>query len=149
MSRILGAAIALVWIIAAATPAAAQRAGGYSPVTGDWVSGVFAARDRGTARSANLGGPPSNSGIGPRPRKWCGWYMRTRHGGGPQFNVAWNWRKYGSPAAPQVGAIVVWRHHVGEIVGRAANGMWIVLSGNDGGRVRQRARSIAGALIRM
>ena len=87
--------------------------------------------------------------AGPRPRKWCGWWMRTQRGGGPQFNVAWNWRKYGRPASPQVGAVVVWRHHVGQIVGRASNGRWLVQSGNDGGRVRTRPRSIAGAVIRM
>lgn len=91
----------------------------------------------------------SRYGAGPRPRKWCGWWMRTQRGGGPEFNVAWNWRKYGRPASPQVGAVVVWRHHVGQIVGQAANGRWIVQSGNDGGRVRTRARSIAGAVIRM
>ena len=48
-----------------------------------------------------------HSGVGPRPDAWCGWYMRTRHGGGPEMNVAANWRKYGSPGSPQVGAIVV------------------------------------------
>lgn len=58
--------------------------------------------------------------VGGRPRKWCGWYMRTRRGGGPEYNVAWNWRKYGRASGPQVGAVVVWRHHVGEITGRAA-----------------------------
>jgi hypothetical protein len=91
----------------------------------------------------------SSSGVGPRPSAWCGWYMRTRHGGGPEYNLAWNWTKYGSPGSPQVGAIVVWRHHVGEITGQAPNGQWIVLSGNDSGRVRERARSIAGAVIRV
>jgi hypothetical protein len=46
--------------------------------------------------------------------------------------------------------VVVWRNHVGEIVGRAANGQWIVRSGNDGGRVRSRARSLAGVIaVRM
>ena len=75
--------------------------------------------------------------------------MRTRHGGGPEMNVAWNWSRYGSPGAPQIGAIVVWRHHVGEIVGQAPNGQWIVLSGNDGGAVRRRARSIAGTVVRI
>jgi hypothetical protein len=87
--------------------------------------------------------------AGPRPGKWCGWWMRTQRGGGPEFNVAWNWRNYGSPAVPQVGAVVIWRHHVGEIVGQAADGRWIVRSGNDGGRVRERARSVAGALFRI
>jgi hypothetical protein len=75
--------------------------------------------------------------------------MRTQRGGGPEFNLAWNWRKYGQPTSPQVGAVVVWRHHVGEITGRASNGMWIVRSGNDGGRVRERARSVAGAIFRI
>ncbi|MGD9846979.1 MAG: hypothetical protein AB7U47_16515 [Variibacter sp.] len=89
------------------------------------------------------------TGLGPRPRAWCGWWMRSQRGGGPEFNVAWNWRRYGRPAEPQVGAVVIWRHHVGEITGRASNGMWIVRSGNDGGRVRERARSVSGALFRI
>ncbi len=91
----------------------------------------------------------SRSGLGPRPGAWCGWYMRSRHGGGPEFNLAANWRRWGSPGSAQVGAIVVWDHHVGEIVGKADNGQWIVLSGNDGGAVRRRARSISGATIRV
>lgn len=90
-----------------------------------------------------------HAGVGPRPRRWCGWWMRTQRGGGPEFNLAWNWRKYGQAASPQVGAVVVWRHHVGEITGRASNGMWIVRSGNDGGRVRERARSVSGAIFRI
>lgn len=98
----------------------------------------------------NLGaGSMRFSGVGPRPRQWCGWWMRTQRGGGPEFNVAWNWRHYGRPTTPQVGAVVVWRHHVGEIVGRASNGMWLVRSGNDGGAVRTRARSVAGAIFRI
>lgn len=91
----------------------------------------------------------SNGDVGPRPRRWCGWWMRTQLGGGRQFNVAWNWRKYGRPTRPRVGAVVVWRHHVGIITGRAANGKWIIKSGNDGGRVRERPRSVAGALFRI
>lgn len=89
------------------------------------------------------------SGAGPRPRRWCGWWMRTQRGGGPAYNLAWNWRNYGRPASPQVGAVVVWRHHVGQIVGQSSNGRWLVQSGNDGGAVRTRARSISGAVIRM
>ncbi|KUO57014.1 MAG: hypothetical protein APF80_15440 [Alphaproteobacteria bacterium BRH_c36] len=75
--------------------------------------------------------------------------MRTQLGGGPHLNVAWNWRNYGSSSGPQVGAVVVWRHHVGIITGQAANGQWIVKSGNDGGRVRERARSVKGAIFRI
>jgi hypothetical protein len=75
--------------------------------------------------------------------------MRTQRGGGPHLNLAWNWSRWGRAASPQVGAVVVWRHHVGEIVGRASNGQWIVRSGNDGGAVRTRARSVAGAVFRV
>ena len=88
-------------------------------------------------------------GAGPRPRAWCGWWMRTQRGGGAHLNLAWNWSKWGRPSGPQVGAVVVWRHHVGEIVGRAPNGQWLVRSGNDGGAVRTRARSVAGAVFRV
>lgn len=87
--------------------------------------------------------------AGARPRAWCGWWMRTQRGGGPHLNLAWNWSKWGSASGPQVGAVVVWRHHVGEIVGRAPNGQWLVRSGNDGGAVRTRARSVAGAVFRV
>jgi hypothetical protein len=87
--------------------------------------------------------------AGARPRAWCGWWMRTQRGGGPAMNLAWNWSKWGRASGPQVGAVVVWRHHVGEIVGRAPNGQWLVRSGNDGGAVRTRARSVAGAVFRV
>ncbi|MBS0234279.1 MAG: hypothetical protein JSR99_12440 [Proteobacteria bacterium] len=87
--------------------------------------------------------------AGGRPRAWCGWWMRTQLGGGPEYNLAANWRHYGRPSGPQVGAVVVWPHHVGMITGRASNGMWIVKSGNDGNAVRERARSVAGAVFRM
>jgi hypothetical protein len=88
-------------------------------------------------------------GDNSKPTKWCGWYMRQQRGGGPEFNLAANWRRYGSAGSPRVGAVVVWNHHVGEITGRASNGQWIVRSGNDGGRVRERPRSISGASIRV
>jgi hypothetical protein len=40
---------------------------------------------------------------------------------------------------------VVWRHHVGIITGRVGR-QWIIKSGNDGHAVRERPRSIAGAI---
>src|SRR5579872_4326122 len=83
-----------------------------------------------------------------RPAAWCGWYMRTQVGSdpGPKYNLARAWAHYGSNAGgPAVGAIVVWRHHVGKIVGRE-KGQWVVQSGNDGHRVRTRPRSLAGAI---
>jgi hypothetical protein len=98
-------------------------------------------------RVASLGG--SYHGVGPRPSRWCGWWMRTQLGGGPEFNLARNWTRWGRPSGPRVGAVVVWPHHVGMITGRAANGQWIVKSGNDGGAVRERARSVSGAVFRV
>jgi hypothetical protein len=85
---------------------------------------------------------------GGRPAAWCGWYMRTQVGAdpGPQYNLARSWAHYGvNVGGPSVGAIVVWRHHVGKIVGQE-NGQWIVESGNDGHAVRARPRSLAGAI---
>jgi hypothetical protein len=87
-------------------------------------------------------------GYSGRPAAWCGWYMRTQVGSdpGPQYNLARAWARYGSDAGgPRVGAIVVWPHHVGKIVGHE-NGQWIVQSGNDGHGVRTRPRSLAGAI---
>lgn len=84
----------------------------------------------------------------PRPRAWCGWYMRHLVGTDPgrDFNLARNWAHWGRPAQPAVGVVVVWSHHVGLIVGRDPNGNWIVRSGNDGHTVRERAMSTAGAI---
>ena len=97
-------------------------------------------------RSSNDDGGGS---IGGRPRQWCGWWMRTQKGGGAHLNLAANWRGWGSPSSAQVGAVVVWPHHVGMITGRTASGQWIVKSGNDGGAVRERARSVSGAVFRV
>jgi hypothetical protein len=86
-------------------------------------------------------------GYGGRPRAWCGWEMRHLVGAdpGPQYNLARNWAHWGRSGAPGVGAVVVWAHHVGKIVGQE-NGQWIIQSGNDGHAVRTRPRSIAGAI---
>jgi len=83
-----------------------------------------------------------------RPRAWCGWYARhlVRHDPGPAYNLARNWARWGRAAHPAPGVMVVWRNHVGMITGRDASGNWIVRSGNDGHRVRERPRSIARAI---
>lgn len=82
------------------------------------------------------------------PSRWCGCYMRTQvfSDPGPAFNLARNWLRWGSPTSPTPGAIVVWRHHVGRLVSQVSGNIWIVHSGNDGRAVRERPRSIAGAL---
>lgn len=82
-----------------------------------------------------------------RPSAWCGWWL-GHHLGMPLRSLwlARNWASVGSSTGgPRVGAIVVWRHHVGIITGRHGN-QWVVKSGNDGGRVRERPRSVAGAI---
>jgi hypothetical protein len=82
-----------------------------------------------------------------RPSAWCGWWL-GQHLGMSNRNLwlARNWASVGSNAGqPGVGVVVVWRHHVGIITGRDGSG-WIVKSGNDGHAVRERVRSIAGAI---
>ena len=85
--------------------------------------------------------------IGGRPAAWCGWEMRQLVSGdpGPSFNLARNWAHWGQAGPAGVGAVVVWPHHVGKIVGQEG-GEWVIESGNDGNRVRTRPRSIAIAI---
>lgn len=83
------------------------------------------------------------------PHRWCGCFHRMQVGSdpGPAYNLARNWANWGTDAGgPGVGVTVVWRHHVGMIVGRDERGQWIVKSGNDGNAVRERPRSLAGAI---
>lgn len=84
---------------------------------------------------------------GGRPAAWCGWWLGRHLGiGDRKLWLARNWASVGrSAGGPRVGAVVVWRHHVGIITGRAG-GKWIVKSGNDGHAVRERPRSLAGAI---
>jgi hypothetical protein len=83
-----------------------------------------------------------------RPRAWCGWWLAKQKGiRDARLNLARNWAHlYGSKSGPQPGAVVVWPHHVGELVSHVSGNIWIVRSGNDGHAVRERARSIAGAI---
>lgn len=80
---------------------------------------------------------------------WCGAEMADEFGiygtQGRELWVARNWAHVGIPTSPHVGAVVVWPHHVGRIVGQE-NGQWIVRSGNDGGAVRSRPRSLNGVI---
>jgi hypothetical protein len=87
-------------------------------------------------------------GHGGRPSAWCGWYARSLVGQdpGPGFNLARNWARWGRPARPAIGVMVVWAHHVGMITGQTPDGQWIVKSGNDGHAVRERPRSLGGAI---
>jgi hypothetical protein len=84
---------------------------------------------------------------GGRPSAWCGWWLGNHLGlSDRKLWLARNWASVGHNAGqPDVGVVVVWRHHVGIITGRSGSG-WIVKSGNDGHAVRERVRSIAGAI---
>jgi hypothetical protein len=83
-----------------------------------------------------------------RSHAWCGIYLSKHLGKSDRrLALAREWATEGSNAGgPGIGVIVVWRHHVGIITGQAADGQWIVHSGNDGGAVRTRPRSVAGAI---
>lgn len=79
---------------------------------------------------------------------WCGIYLSNYLGKHDRnLALARNWAREGSPApGPGVGVVAVWPHHVGIITGKAADGEWIVHSGNDGNAVRTRPRSLAGVI---
>jgi hypothetical protein len=81
-------------------------------------------------------------------RGWCGSYL-SKYLGKPdrRLALARSWASEGMNAGgPGIGVVVVWSHHVGIITGQTPDGQWIVHSGNDGGAVRTRARSIARAI---
>jgi hypothetical protein len=85
---------------------------------------------------------------GHRAHAWCGSYL-SKYLGKPdrRLALARSWADEGMNAGgPGVGVVVVWRHHVGIITGQTPDGQWIVHSGNDGGAVRTRPRSLAGAI---
>jgi hypothetical protein len=100
-----------------------------------------------TASRAYAYAPGQEYGYGSRPAAWCGWEMRqlVSSDPGPEFNLARNWARWGRPGPVGVGAIVVWSHHVGKIVGKEG-GMWVIESGNDDHATRTRPRSISGAI---
>ena len=71
------------------------------------------------------------------------------HIGGALGRSLWlaaNWARMGVRTFAHAGAIIVWRHHVGLLKSDPRNGVALVLSGNDGHRVRERYRSIRGAI---
>lgn len=136
--RHLGAAALALAILAAAGSAADAKR--YSPVRYCWQAASYGWNGR-VAKCQ-----PRQAAA--KPRRWCGWFARQMVGQdpGPDFNLARNWARWGRPASPGVGVMVVWSHHVGMITGRTTDGRWIVKSGNDGHAVRERPRSVAGAI---
>jgi hypothetical protein len=91
---------------------------------------------------------PHDGHHGQRAHAWCGSYL-SKYLGKPdrRLALARAWASEGSNAGgPGIGVVVVWSHHVGIITGQTPDGQWIVHSGNDGGAVRTRPRSIARAI---
>jgi len=86
--------------------------------------------------------------YGRRARTWCGNYMSSYFGKSDRrLALAREWAREGYNAGgPGIGVVVVWRHNVGVITGQTPDGQWIIHSGNDGGAVRTRPRSLAGAI---
>jgi hypothetical protein len=129
-TRSLVAALALAL---AATPALARphhhhRAHHHRIVAGDDVRG---------ARPAACAGIP-----------WCGCWLRLHLGiSDARLNLARAWAGVGAPASgPGAGIVAVWRHHVGLITADLGGGLIRLLSGNDGGAVRERVRSTRGII---
>lgn len=89
-----------------------------------------------------LAGRPS----GCPSRAWCGCWLSVHLGlYRRDLWLARNWTRVGSSTHARPGAIAVWRHHVGKVT--AVNGsMILLLSGNDGRRVRERWRSARGVI---
>jgi uncharacterized protein (TIGR02594 family) len=84
-----------------------------------------------------------------RPARWCGWFMRQMFRvADREYNRAAKWADWGNRSSgPRVGAVVVWRHHVGVIEGGPdKRGRWLVHSGNDGNMVRTRYMSLGRAI---
>jgi len=148
------------WILAAvllcaAMPAAAQTRydnDGRTIAQGD-VAGsrggdrrlVGVERGPRSRRAAHHG---AAQGLDPRPRAWCGWWLRQQLGVADRaFNLARRWASIGTPAhGPSAGVIAVWRHHVGIVTSVPGPGRIVLKSGNDGHAVRERERSTRGII---
>ena len=118
-----------------------------SPAAGQNYAAAFGYQSAATEAFGWSAPTADAGGYGGRPRAWCGWQMRQLVGSdpGPEYNLARNWAHWGHAGPVGVGAVVVWAHHVGKIVGYE-NGQWLVQSGNDGNRMRTRALPIANAI---
>ncbi len=143
----LRAALILFWLL---LPCAAEARPSSYPLPDQFAGDRYIGLQRApvvhqTARAEGMTRADRHA-TGWRPRAWCGWWL-GQHLGMPLRSLwlARNWASVGAPAQPGPGVVVVWRHHVGIITGRTAAG-WIIKSGNDGHRVRERPRSVARAI---
>lgn len=113
----------------------------HRPFSGARHMTIHTSRGHSHASSATFNRPSDCYGI-----PWCGCLMRHLEGETNRaYNLARKWADWGHATVAHIGAIVVWPHHVGKIVG-GSPGRWEVLSGNDGNRVRIRVRSVSNAI---
>ena len=147
MNKIIGALAALL-LVALSHPAEAKHRHNHSVRVPEATGCLFTNEGRtvcgGSVKAASGHYYGSSD---PRPHAWCGYFMRHHLGVADRAgNLARWWASYGTNArGPAIGAIVVWAHHVGIITGHTETG-YIVLSGNDGHEVRERERSLRGAI---
>ena len=130
-----------------ASPALAHRAHHHparlrhEQSTAPWWNG--GASWRPLAAAASESGRPSDCYHIP----WCGCWLRHHFGLADRaLNLARAWASIGHATSAHAGAIVVWSHHVGVLQSDERNGSAMVLSGNDGHAVRERERSLRGAI---
>jgi hypothetical protein len=81
------------------------------------------------------------------PERWCGCWLALHKGiSDHRLWVARAWANWGRPSPLIPGAVVVYPHHVVEVLSALGNGRFIGVSGNDGHAVRVRERSTARAI---
>lgn len=79
-----------------------------------------------------------------RSSAWCGCWLRHQH----CRSRAQSRDQLGEarePATPDTANVAVWRHRIGRVLDHP-NGMILLQSGNDGGAVRTRWRSVRGVV---
>lgn len=101
-----------------------------------------------TGRGRVISGRPAGC-----PRAWCGcWLARYKGLKDRSLWLARNWTRVGRPApGPAPGIIAIYARgrrggHVGIVRRVVRPGVIVLLSGNDGGLVRERARSTQGVI---
>lgn len=105
-------------------------------------------RSRAVRHSSIVSGHSHRAEADPRPRAWCGFFLRHHLGVSDRaYNLARRWASWGSPArGPAPGVVAVWPHHVGIVTAVPKPGVIVLLSGNDGHAVRERERSTRGII---
>ena len=126
-----------------------------------WVGGsdsVFAAGanaavyDRSSRRGSGRGRVLGHRPQGCPPRAWCACWLAKHLGkNNRRLWLARNWLQAGRRIShPQAGAIAVYARgrggHVGIVKAVPGPGRIVLLSGNDGNRVRERERSTRGII---